>query len=103
MSAPDRSDREGRSRFRQAVESKDFEGLVETLATEVHFRSPVVFRPYQGRKNVGALLRVAARVLGPELAYQWQLREGRREVLFFSTRVGDRQVEGVDLLRYDER
>lgn len=88
--------------FRAAVESKDFERVLETMAPNVQFRSPAVFAPYEGREGVGALLRVVADVLGPELVYQWQVREGDREVLCFTSRVGNRELEGVDLLRYDD-
>ncbi len=94
------NDEEGRSSFRAAVESKDFARVVEVLADDVHFRSPVVFAPYNGRESVGALLRVVGDVLGPQLVYQWQVQQGDREVLCFTSRVGDRDIEGVDLLRY---
>jgi hypothetical protein len=96
------TDGDGRSPFRVAVESKDFSQVEATLAPDVQFRSPVVFAPYQGRQSVGALLRVVGNVLGPALAYRWQVREGDREVLCFTSRVGEREVEGVDLLRYDD-
>jgi hypothetical protein len=96
-------DDQGRSPFRAAVESKNFDRVVETLAPSVAFRSPVVFGPYEGREMVGALLRVVGDVLGPQLSYQWQVHEGDREVLCFASRVGDRDVEGVDLLRYDDQ
>ena len=52
---------------------------------------------------MAALLRVVGRVLAPELVYRWQVHEGDREVLCFTSRVGDREVEGVDLVRYDEQ
>ena len=94
-------DADNRSPFRAAVESKDFGQVAATLASDVHFRSPVVFAPYDGRESVSALLRIVGQVLAPELEYRWQIREDDREVLFFTTRVGDRDVEGVDLLRYD--
>ena len=87
--------------FRAAVESKDIERVVSTLAPDVRFRSPIVFSPYEGRESVGALLRLVGEVLGPDLVYQWQVREGDREVLCFTSRIGNREVEGVDLLRYD--
>jgi hypothetical protein len=90
------------SAFRAAVEAKDFAALEQTLAQDVHFRSPVVFAPYEGRDAVGALLRVVGEVLGPALAYQWQVREADREVLCFRTEVDGREVEGVDLLRYGD-
>lgn len=95
------TDDSGHSPFRAAVESKDFGRVGATLAADVHFRSPVVFAPYDGRESVAALLTIVGEVLAPQLAYQWQVREGDREVLCFTTRVGDRDVEGVDLLRYD--
>ena len=95
-------DEHGQSAFRAAVESKDFGQVEAVLAPNVHFRSPAVFTPYEGRESVSALLRVVGTVLGPELAYQWQVQQGDREVLCFTSRVGDRQVEGVDLLRYDD-
>ena len=95
------TDADGRSAFRSAVESRDFSRIVSTLAPDVHFRSPAVFAPYEGRDSVATLLGVVAEVLGPELRYQWQVREGDCEVLCFTSRVGDREVEGVDLLRYD--
>ena len=95
-------DADNRSPFRAAVEAKDFGAVADTLAEDVHFRSPVVFAPYNGREAVAALLRVVGEVLAPELTYQWQVREGDREVLCFQTRVDGRDVEGVDLLRYND-
>jgi hypothetical protein len=52
---------------------------------------------------VGGLLQVVGRVLAPELVYQWQVQEGDREVLCFTSRIGDREIEGVDLLLYDDQ
>jgi hypothetical protein len=92
----------GLSPFRAAVESKDFDSVAAVLAPDVHFRSPAVFRPYEGRETVGGLLSIVGEVLLPHLVYQWQVQDGAREVLCFTTEVGGREVEGVDLLRYDE-
>jgi hypothetical protein len=94
-------DDHGRGPFRAAVETKDFGRVEATLALDVRFRSPVVFAPYEGRASVAALLRVVGEVLSPELVYQWQVREGDREVLCFTSQVGDRAIEGVDLLLYN--
>jgi hypothetical protein len=97
------TDNQGRSPFRAAVESKDFGQVVDALAPSVKFRSPVVFGPYEGRDAVAGLLHVVGQVLAPRLAYQWQVRQGDREVLCFTSQVGDREVEGVDLVRYDDQ
>jgi hypothetical protein len=90
------------SAFRAAVENKDFAALEATLSPDVVFRSPVVFAPYEGREAVAGLLRVVGQVLAPELAYQWQVREGDRETLCFRSVVAEREVEGVDLIRYGD-
>ena len=95
-------DDQGRSPFRAAVESKDFMRAQATLAPDVVFRSPAVFKPYEGRDAVGALLHVVGTVLAPALAYQWQVQEGDREVLCFRSVVDGREIEGVDLLRYND-
>jgi hypothetical protein len=95
-------DSQGRSPFRAAVESKDFDAVEATLAPDIAFRSPVVFQPYEGREAVGGLLRLVGVVLAPQLSYAWQVREGDREVLCFRSRIGDRDIEGVDLLRYND-
>jgi hypothetical protein len=101
MSVSIPTDTEGRSPFRAAVESKDFSLVEATLAADVVFRSPVVFAPIVGRDAVAGLLRIVGEVLAPELTYAWQVHDGDREVLNFVSRVGQREVEGVDLLRYD--
>ena len=90
------------SAFRSAVESKDFDALETTLSPDVSFRSPVVFAPYEGRDAVAGLLRVVGMVLGPELTYQWQVREGDREILCFRSIVNEREIEGVDIIRYGD-
>ena len=35
--------------FRDAIESRDLDGLVALFTDDVVFRSPVVHAPYQGR------------------------------------------------------
>ena len=90
------------SAFRTAVEAKDFDALEATLAPDVVFRSPVVFAPYEGRDAVAGLLRVVGQVLTPQLSYQWQARDGDREILCFRSVVSEREIEGVDLIRYGD-
>ncbi|EPX64115.1 hypothetical protein D187_005248 [Cystobacter fuscus DSM 2262] len=48
--------------FRAAVEAGDFAALGDLLADDVVFRSPVAFRPYEGRAIVAAILRGVGRV-----------------------------------------
>lgn len=84
-------------RFRRAVESGDPAAIAATLAEDVEFLSPVVFRPYRGRAVVGNLLRAAVAVF-QDFRYREELRGDRSSALIFEARVGDKQVEGIDLL-----
>ena len=87
-------------RFRQAVESGDAGAIVASLAENVVFRSPIVFGPYHGRETVGRLLRTVATVFR-DFRYLDELASERQTALVFTARVGDRDVEGIDLLAVD--
>src|SRR5262249_33273425 len=86
--------------FRKAVESGDLEAAVAALAPDVVFNSPVVFRPYRGRDEVGRLLRAVAPAL-EAFRYTDELRSGAQTALVFSARVGEGQLQGIDLLGLD--
>ncbi|MGH7748718.1 MAG: nuclear transport factor 2 family protein [Candidatus Dormibacteria bacterium] len=87
--------------FRTAVESGDAEAVLSCLAEDILFNSPVVFTPYRGREAVAPLLAAAVDVF-QDFRYTGQVTEGERHVLVFEARVGDRRVQGVDVLRLDE-
>jgi hypothetical protein len=87
-------------RFRAAAERKDFSAIDELFAEDVVFRSPVVFKPYQGREAVAMLLAAVAQVF-EDFRYTDQVETGDTAVLAFSARVGDRELDGIDLLRFD--
>lgn len=88
--------------FRAAVEAGDVDGALALLAPEVVFRSPVVHRPYEGADAVAGLLRAVFEVF-EDFRYVDQLRAtaGGGHALIFEARVGDRQLQGMDLL-YDD-
>lgn len=86
--------------FRRAAESKDFSALDRLFAEEVVFKSPVVFGPYAGRAAVAMLLGAVAQVF-EDFRYTDQLETGDAAALAFRARVGDRELEGIDLLRFD--
>ena len=87
--------------FRAAAESKDFSAIEEIFAEDVTFRSPVVFKPYQGRDAVAMLLAAVAQVF-EDFRYTDQVETGDTAVLAFSARAGDRDLDGIDLLRFDD-
>ena len=83
--------------FRQAVEAKDLAALTALLAPDVVFNSPVSFKPYRGRDEVGWILATVA-TLFEDFMYVDEAESGTHSMLRFRTRIGDRQAEGVDLI-----
>ena len=87
--------------FRAAVEAEDPEALTGALAEDVAFRSPVVFRAYEGKAVVSTILVEGALNVFEDFRYTEQLEDGDAAALIFKARVGDREVDGLDLLRFD--
>ncbi|HEX8204795.1 MAG TPA: nuclear transport factor 2 family protein [Solirubrobacteraceae bacterium] len=86
--------------FRSAVERQDIDAAVELLADDVVFRSPAVFKPYQGRETVATILRTVVQVF-EDFRYTDELAGDGVHALIFEARVGDRSVQGLDLIRSD--
>jgi hypothetical protein len=87
--------------FRRAAEAKDFSGGEELFSPDVVFRSPAVFKPYAGLEALGVLLGAVAEVF-EDFRYVDQVETGDTAVLVFEARVGDRELNGVDVLRFGE-
>ena len=88
-------------RFADAIARSDPEGLKAALADDVVFLSPVVFRPYQGKDLVGTVLTEGAMKVFSGFRYTDRFEDGDSAALIFEARVGDREVQGLDLLRFD--
>ncbi len=86
--------------FRQAVERGGIGEAVELLADDVVFRSPAVFKPYTGRETVATILRTVATVF-EDFRYTDELAGETATGLVFEARVGEREVQGLDLIRED--
>jgi hypothetical protein len=87
-------------RFRAAAEAKDFSALDDLFADDVVFRSPVVFKPYEGRDAVAMLLGAVVQVF-EDFRYTDQVETGDAAALAFSARVGDKELDGIDFLNFD--
>jgi hypothetical protein len=87
--------------FRAAVEAEDPEAVMAALADDVVFRSPVVFKPYEGKPLVSTILVEGAMKVFEDFRYTDQLEGGDAAGLVFRARVGDRELEGIDILRFD--
>src|SRR5467141_3819076 len=88
-------------RFRAAAEGKDFSAIDELFAEGATFRSPVVYAPYEGRQAIATLLGAVVEVF-EDFRYTDQVETGDTAVLVFAARVGDREVNGVDILHFDD-
>ncbi len=86
--------------FRTAVERRDLDAALDLLADDVTFRSPAVFKPYQGRETVATILRTVLGVF-EDFRYTDELAGDGVHALIFEARVGDRTLQGMDLIRDD--
>jgi hypothetical protein len=87
--------------FARAIVAADHDAAAAILADDVEFRSPAVYKPYHGKEQVQAILRLVATVF-EDFRYTAEWRDGRTTVLFFEASVGDREVQGVDILEEDD-
>ncbi len=88
--------------FRAAVEARDLDALAATFADQATLHSPAVYEPYVGRPSIQALLGVLLEVFD-DFRYtdDFEAADGTRALLF-EARVGDRLLQGIDVLRFDE-
>ncbi len=87
--------------FGVAVLADDHEAAMSTLAEDVVFRSPAVYKPYEGKETVEQILRLVATVF-ENFRYTSEWRDGRTTILFFEAEVGDRELQGIDILEEND-
>lgn len=87
--------------FRNAVESHDMESAIAQLADDVVFKSPVVYKAYEGKEAVSWILRAVGEVF-EDFGYDAQADDENRMVLQFHARVGEKGVEGADFITFGE-
>ena len=87
-------------KFRTAVEARDFDAVPPMLAEDAIFRSPVVFKPFEGKTYVAAVLLAALRTL-QDFRYETELAsaDGLDHALVFKATVNGREVHGCDFIR----
>ena len=85
--------------FRAAAEAKDFGEADDLFAANAVFRSPMVFKPYEGREAIKVILGAVVQVF-EDFRYLEHVETGDAAVLMFEARVGDKQVQGVDILKF---
>jgi ketosteroid isomerase-like protein len=88
--------------WHRIVASGDLAALPALLHPDVVFRSPAAFRPYRGAPTVALILRTVFGVFSG-FAYERQFAagEGFDVALEFRAQVGEKQLKGIDLIRFD--
>lgn len=86
--------------FREAIEARDVEAAIALLTDDVAFSSPVVHTPYRGRDAVAPILRAVVQVF-EDFRYVAEIDGTDGHVLVFRAHVGDKDLEGIDLLHHD--
>ena len=87
--------------LRAAFEARDHAAVVAALAPDVVLRSPIFDVPFTGIGEVSDLFAVLLDALWP-LTYLDEI-PGDPHVLHFTAEIKGEQLEGVDLLRFDEQ
>jgi limonene-1,2-epoxide hydrolase len=85
--------------FRTAVEAGDIDAAVALMNEDVVFHRPVVFKPYQGRAAVAALLHAVSTVF-EDFRYECEIggEGGADHALVFRARVAERELQGCDFV-----
>jgi SnoaL-like protein len=86
--------------FRAAVEAGDHDGMVAALAPDAVLNSPVSFKPFQGRETVSKLFAILLETF-EDFSYTDEFETDGKAALVFRARIGDRELQGLDLFRFD--
>jgi SnoaL-like protein len=84
--------------FRKAVEAQDLDAAIDCFADDALLHSPVLFRPFEGKGAVRLVLSAVLNVL-EDFHYTDELSGDGQACLVFRARIGERKVEGMDLIR----
>ena len=87
--------------FGVAIAAGDEDAALATFADDVVFRSPAVYKPYEGKAVVEGILRLVATVF-ENFRYTNEWRDGRTSILFFEANVGARELQGIDILEEND-
>src|SRR2546422_8134421 len=86
--------------IRKAIEAGDLDATIACMSAGIVFHSPVTFKPFEGRDAVGALFAILFRTFEDFRYVGEYTAEDGSVLLHFRTRIGDRDVEGIDMLRF---
>ncbi|MEL6318051.1 MAG: nuclear transport factor 2 family protein [Pseudomonadota bacterium] len=92
----------GLARWHDMVAAWDFAQLPPLLHPDAVFRSPMAHTPYHGALALAVALKTVSEVFQDFRYHRGFVSEdGMSACLEFSARVGEKELKGVDLLRFD--
>ena len=87
--------------WHRMVDARDLSKVAALCAPDAVFRSPVAFTPYKGAPLVAQFLQQAVQAFA-EFRYHRTFYAGDHSaVLEFSAKVGDKELKGIDMIRFD--
>ena len=91
-----------RAAFRRAIERQNLDALIALFREDAVLHSPITFQPFEGKPAILRLLGIILEVF-QDFRYTDELdaADGMTKVLVFRTKVKSRDVEGIDLVRFD--
>lgn len=89
--------------WHEMVAKRDMSLFAGIVHADAVFRSPMAHTPYKSAQAMTMVLGTVIQVF-EDFTYHRELvsEDGQSVVLEFSARVGDKQVKGIDLIRFDE-
>jgi len=90
--------------WHEMINTGDMSGLDDLLAEDVVFRSPVAYKPYEGKQVVFFILTNVIQVF-ENFTYhrKFYTEEGENVVLEFSANVSGKSLKGIDMVRFNEQ
>ena len=91
-------------KWHDMIATRDMSILSELLADDVVFRSPVAFKPYEGKQVVFFILNNVIQVFENFTYHREFFTEDEQSVVLeFSAVVSEKKLKGIDMIRFNEQ
>ena len=92
------------AKWHHMIQAGNLSALNELLDDAVVFRSPVAFKPYEGKQVVFFILTNVIQVF-ENFTYhrEFYTEDGENVVLEFSANVSGKSLKGIDMIRFNEQ
>lgn len=90
--------------WHEMINTRDLTSLNDLLAEDVVFRSPVAYKPYEGKHVVFFILTNVIQVF-QDFTYhrEFYTEDGENVVLEFSANVSGKSLKGIDMIKFNKQ